>query len=105
MKIDLILAAIIAAVPWVSMNSATEATRLALLAGVSAVAALMGYSRWIDARVVQAGVGLTMLALGWLESFPAGNHSAEIGTYIACGAAVLSLASFRAARRSHEVPA
>ena len=100
MKLDLVLAAIIAVVPWISMNSTTEAARLALLAGVAALGAVMGRSRWLDAGVVQAGVGMTMLALAWLESFPAGSHSAEIGTYIASGAAVLALASFRAARRS-----
>src|SRR5437763_1601781 len=71
MKLDLILAAIIAAVPWISMNSATEATRLTLLAGMSVLVAIMGRSRLIDARVVHAGVGLTMRALGWLERFPA----------------------------------
>ena len=100
MKLDLIVAAIIAAVPWISMNSATEATRLMLLAAISAMAAIMGRSRLIDASVAQAGVGMTMFALAWLESFPAGSHSAEIGTYIACGAAVIALASFRTARRS-----
>ena len=100
MKLDLILAAIIAAVPWISMNSATEATRLTLLAGMSVLAAIMGRSRLIDARVVHAGVGLTMLALGWLESFPAWNHSAEIGTYIACGTAITALVSYRTARGS-----
>src|SRR5437773_4482292 len=100
MKLDLTLAAIIAAVPWISMNSLMEAKRLALLAAVVAVAAVLGRFRLIDARIVHAAAGLTMLAIAWLESFPAWNHSAEIGTYIACGAAVLALASFRAARGS-----
>jgi hypothetical protein len=100
MKLDLILAAILAAVPWISMNSATEASRLVLLAGIVALGSLAGRSRWVDSRVVHATTGITMLALGWLQSFPAGSHGGDIATYIACGAAVLSLASFRAARRS-----
>ena|SRR5436309_597353 len=105
MKLDLTVAAIMAAVPWISMNSQMEAKRLALLAAVIAVAAILGRFRLIDARIVQGAAALTMLAIAWLESFPARNHSAEIGTYIACGAAVLALVSFRAARRSQRLVA
>ena len=100
MKTDLSLAAIIAAVPWISMNSALEAKRLALLALVIVAATILQRFRLVDARVVHGAVGVTMLGIAWLESFPAWSHSAEIGTYIACGAAVLALAAFRAARRS-----
>ena len=100
MKTDLTLAAIIAALPWISLNSAMEAKRMALLALVIVAASILQRFRLIDARIVYGAAGVTMLAIAWLESFPAWSHSAEIGTYIAAGAAVLALTSFRAARRS-----
>ena len=96
MKTDLILAAAFAALPWWSMNSPTEPKRLLFLAAVYAVAALARRMK----PFVQGAVGLTMLAVGWLESFPAWNHSAEIGTYVLCGTVAVALASYRAARRS-----
>jgi len=95
MKTDLILAAAVAALPWLTMNSATEPKRLLFLAAV--------YVAALAARrfkpLLQGAAGLTMLAIGWFESFPAWNHSAEIGTYVLCGTAVVALASYRAARR------
>ena len=96
MKLDLILAAAIAALPFLSMNSATEPKRLLFLAAVYAAGA---FARRVK-PLVHAAAGLTMLAVGWFESFPAWNHSAEIGTYVLCGTAVIALASYRAARRS-----
>jgi hypothetical protein len=105
MKIDLILAAAIAALPWVSMNSHTEPMRLVFLAGVYALVAVLRRLRVVRMPGAEGLVGLTMLAVGWFESFPAWNHSAEIGTYILCGTAVVALAAFRAARGSHVVRA
>ena len=100
MKLDLILAAAIAALPWISMNSHTEPKRLVFLAGIYALVTVLRHFRVIRMRGAEALVGLSMLAVGWLESFPAWSHSAEIGTYILCGTAVVALATFRAARRS-----
>jgi|SRR5947209_7216966 len=96
LSIDLVLAAAIAALPWLTMSGRIEPVRLGLLAALVAAGALLRRAR----HAAQAAAGLTMLALGWLESFPAGNHSAEVGTYILCGTAVVALATFRAARRS-----
>ena len=96
MKLGLILAALFAALPWICMNSALEARRLLILAAVFAACALLRRAR----NAAQAAVGLTMLAVGWLESFPAWNHSAEVGTYVLCGTVVIALTSYRAARRS-----
>src|SRR6185369_5191408 len=105
MKTDLILAAAVAALPWLSMNSAFEAKRLGLLAGVYAVVAVLRHFRLIRGEGGAVAVGLTMLMVGWLESFPAWNHSAEIGTYVLSGTAIVALGVFRAARRSQPVRA
>ena len=101
LSVDLTLAAAIAALPWLSMNSHTEPKRLGILASLYALTAILGHFRVIKGHAASIAVGLTMLGVGWLESFPAWNHSAEIGTYVLCGTAVIALASFRAARRSH----
>ena len=93
---DLSLAAAIAALPWLTMNSVTEPKRLGFLAAVFAATVLLRKLR----DVAQVAIGLTMLAVAWFESFPAWNHSAEVGSYIVCGTVVLALASYRAARRS-----
>ena len=100
LSIDLALAAAIAVLPWFSMNSATEPKRLGFLAAVYALAAVCRHFGLIRGYAGDLAVGLTMLAVGWLESFPAWNHSPEIGTYLLCGTAVIALASYRAARRS-----
>lgn len=108
MKLDLILAAVIAALPWFSMNAAlpwlavntTEPVRLGFLAAVYLVAAVLGRYRVIRGPVATLAVGTTMLAIAWLQTFPAGNHSAEIGTYLVSGTILVALASFRAARGS-----
>jgi hypothetical protein len=100
MKIELTLAAAIAALPRLSMNSHTEPKRLLFLAAVYALVVVLRHFRVIRIRGAEGLAGLTMLAVGWLESFPAWGHSAEIGTYILCGTAVVALAAFRAARGS-----
>jgi hypothetical protein len=100
MKLEIILAAGIAALPWFSMNSHTEPTRLVFLAAAYALLVVLRHFRVIRMRGAEGLAGLTMLGVGWLQSFPAWSHSAEIGTYILCGTAVVALASYRAARRS-----
>src|SRR4051812_39553037 len=100
MRTDLTLAAAIAALPWISMNSSHEPKRLGFLAAVYALVAVLRHFRVVRGEAAAIAVGLTMLAVGWLESFPAWNHSAEIGTYLVSGTAIVALGAFRAARRS-----
>src|SRR5687767_2728471 len=49
--------------------------------------------------VVDFSVGLTLAALGWLQTFPAGNHRPEIVTYAVCGTVILTMTLLSAGRR------
>lgn len=72
-----------------------EAGRMQILGAVVLVIAVLGHLRLITPaarRIGALAVAATLLACGWLESFPAGSHSGEIGFYILFGAAALVLA-------------
>ena len=76
------------------LNTGYEAGRLLVLAVVVAGISLLGYFRMLTTRGRRtAGLALaaTLLAVAWLESFPAGDHSAAIGLYILFGALALIL--------------
>jgi len=73
-----------------------EAKRMLILASVYAGIVLLGYFRVIRPsaqRVAEFALALTLLLLGWLHSFPAWNHSGQIGFYILFGAVMLLVAS------------
>jgi hypothetical protein len=90
---DLVLAASIAALPMLTDVSGVEAARMAFLGTLYALAAVLSYARIIrkadTRRMLDVALSLGALALAWLQSFPAGSHSAEIGFYVLFGAAVM----------------
>ncbi len=67
-----------------------------ILGCVYAAIALLGYLRVIGSRaqrLAEFALAFTLLLLGWLQSFPAWNHSGQIGFYIFLGAVILVVAS------------
>src|ERR1051325_5395494 len=92
--IDLLLATSMAALPLLTDDVRhIEAARMAFLATLYALAAVLSYARILrkpqTRRTLDVALALGSLALAWFQSFPAGSHSSEIGFYIAFGAAVL----------------
>jgi hypothetical protein len=78
-----------------------EVRRMLILACVYAGIATLGYLRVIRPRaqrVAEFALAVTLLLLGWLHSFPAWNHSADIGLYILFGSVMLLVASRHAVR-------
>ena len=75
-----------------------ESKRMIILAILYAAAAALPFA---TRRAADFAFAITLLSLGWLQSFPAWNHSAEIGVYVAFGALVLA----RAARSSTQTVA
>src|SRR5437773_11047420 len=70
-----------------------ETGRMLILGSVYAVISVLAYLRIVPTGAHRAGLAalaVTLLLLGWLESFPAGDHSAEIGLYILFGALALT---------------
>ncbi len=98
LSIDLLLAATIALVPRLTGAGRMEAGRMLILAGVYAAIAVLGAFRVASPRAYRAGqfgFAGALLLLGWLQSFPAWNHSGEIGLYILFGSIILARACFR----------
>jgi hypothetical protein len=91
--IDLALAAAMATLPALTDASRIEVVRLAILGGVYAAVALLGYARLIRSaavrRVLDAGVALFALSIAWFVSFAAWGHSTEVGLYLLSGTAIL----------------
>ena len=78
-----------------------EARRMLILACVYAGIVVLGYLRVIRPRaqrLAEFALAATLLCLGWLQSFPAWNHSGRIGFYILFGAVMLVVASRHAVR-------
>src|SRR5438477_7892142 len=101
LALDLSLVAALAALPFAA-GAGFEAKRMAILAGVYAAIALASHLRLIAPPVRRAAdltFGIVLLSLAWLESFPAWNHSTEIGLYIAFGAAAVVGGAWRHAPR------
>ena len=91
-SIDLVLAAVIALLPRVSGVGRIETGRMLILACVYAAVAVLGYFRLFTPRahrIAQLAFAATLLILGWLMSFPAWNHSGEIGLYILFGSMIV----------------
>lgn len=102
LSMDLLFAAAMAVVPRVGAGR-MEAGRLLILACVYASVALLAHFRMMPPRAyrsAQLAFAATLLLLGWLMSFPAWNHSGEIGLYILFGAMALVAATWRHAVRS-----
>ena len=83
LSIDLLLAATMAVLPRVFGASPVEAGRMLILAIVYAAFSLLPERA---RRAAAVALAVTLLALAWFQSFPAGNHSAEIGLYLLFGA-------------------
>jgi hypothetical protein len=69
-----------------------EVRRMLILACVYAGIATLGYLRVIRPRAQRAAefaLAVTLLLLAWLQSFPAWNHSSQIGLYILFGTVAL----------------
>ena len=91
LSIDLLLAAAVAVFPRVFLGiGRVEAGRILILAVVYSAVSVLAYFYSAIQRPAFLGFAGTLLALAWLQSFPAGNHSAEIGLYIVFGALVLT---------------
>jgi len=78
-----------------------EVRRMLILACVYAGIVLLGYLRVIPPRVqrvAEFALAAALLLLGWLQSFPAWNHSGQIGFYILFGAVMFVIASRHAVR-------
>ncbi len=93
LTLDFALALAMAVVPRL-LNTGYEAGRLLALAVVVAGISLLGYFRMLTPpgrRTADLVLAATLLAVAWLESFPAGDHSAPIGFYILFGAFALIL--------------
>lgn len=91
--LDIALAGALAGLPYALGAGVTEAKRMLILACVYTVIAAAAHFRLIAPAVRRAGdlaFGVVLLALAWFQSFPAWNHSADIGLYIAFGAVVLA---------------
>jgi hypothetical protein len=93
---DLTLAASIAALPLLTDASRVEIARMAFLGTLYALAAVLSFARVIRTaetrRLIDVAIALGAMAIAWLQSFPAGSHSAEIGFYLLFGTAVLLVA-------------
>ncbi|HEV7922556.1 MAG TPA: hypothetical protein VGR02_17370 [Thermoanaerobaculia bacterium] len=93
---DLVLATSIAALPLLTDAARVETARMAFLGTLYALAAVLSYARLIRKpeirRALDVAVALGALAIGWLQSFPAGSHSTEVGFYIVFGASVMLVA-------------
>jgi heme O synthase-like polyprenyltransferase len=90
---DFLFASGLAVLPWVIGIRRIEAGRMLILACLLAAVAVLTWLRVIPApvhRAATAALAVTLLALAWFQSFPAGNHSAEIGLYILFGAIILT---------------
>ena len=100
---DLALAAAMATLPALTAASGIEVGRLAILGGVYASVALLGYARLIRSsgvrRILDLGVSLFTLATAWFLSFAAWSHSTEIGLYLLFGTAIV-IAALRPRRES-----
>jgi hypothetical protein len=72
-----------------------EGVRMAILAGVFALVAVLALLRVIS-REAQRGISIvaaaTLLALAWFQSFPAWSHSVEVGAYLLAGVLTLVIA-------------
>lgn len=89
--VDLSLVAVMALLPRVTSVGRMEAGRMLILACVYAAIAVLSYFRLFTPRahrVARLAFAATLLLLGWLMSFPAWNHSGEIGLYLLFGSAV-----------------
>ena len=90
--IDLALAAAMALLPR-SFGGGVEGGRLLILGTLYAAVSVMAHFGVIlqnASRAATAAFGVTLLILGWLQSFPAGDHRADIGLYILFGALMLT---------------
>lgn len=92
--LDVVVVLSMASLPF-AVGAGYEAKRMLILAAVYGAVALLGGRRLISAKVRQTldlTVAGILLALSWLESFPAWNHSTHIGLYLLFGTAVLVIA-------------
>jgi heme/copper-type cytochrome/quinol oxidase subunit 4 len=96
LSIDILLAAVMAILPRVTGVGRMEAGRMLILACVYAAVAVLAYLRMFTPsahRVAQLAFAVTLLLLGWLMSFPAWNHSGEIGLYLLFGSVVAAVST------------
>ena len=94
LSIDLLLAAVIALLPRLAGVGRVEAGRMLILACVYAAIAVLAYVRLFTPsahRIAQLAFAATLLLLGWLQSFPAWNHSGEIGLYVLFGSMIAAV--------------